>query len=147
MKIKTRDFGLIDADENNFITFVEPILGFEQNNLYTIIHLNDVGSDFVFLQSVDDENVCFVLVNPDVLKEEYKPYISRSLNRRLDVESDSDLIIWVIGVIYEDFYESTVNLKSPILINTKNNKGAQFVTDESYPLKTLIYDKMENEKC
>lgn len=146
MKVKTRDFGIIDVNENDFITFKEPILGFD-DSLYTIISVDEIGSDFVFLQSVNNENVCFILVNPNIYSYEYKPTILSKYKKELGIISDDDLVIFNIGVIYDDFKNSTVNLKSPILMNTQKKLASQVILDDDYPLKAPIYMEMEGKKC
>lgn len=143
MNIKTRDFGDIQVDKENFINFKEPILGFD-SKIYTIISFSDIGNDFVFLQSVDDSETCFVLVSPSILPYEYKPIINSSVKNSLDCDNENDVMIWLIGVIcQDDIKKSTVNLKSPIFINTKNNSALQYVLDENYPLKSFIYSNDE----
>lgn len=144
MNIKTRDFGDIKVNEENFINFKEPILGFD-SKIYTIISFSDIGNDFVFLQSVDDSETCFVLVSPSILPYEYKPFIDEIVKRTLECNDENDIMTWLIGVIcQDDIKKSTVNLKSPIFINTKNNSALQYVLDENYPLKSFIYS---NDEC
>lgn len=143
MNIKTRDFGEVQVSQENFINFKEPILGFD-SKIYTIISFSDIGNDFVFLQSVDDSETCFVLVSPTILPYEYNPVIDNIVKKTLECNDDNDIMIWLIGVIcQDDIKKSTVNLKSPIFINTKNNSALQYVLDENYPLKSFIYSNDE----
>ena len=51
-----------------------------------------------------------------------------------------DLDCWVIAVIGDTFRESTVNLKSPIIINHKTNLGMQVILDQDYPIRQPIFD-------
>jgi len=146
MEIKTRDFGIIDVNEEDFITFKEPILGFD-DTVYTIISMDDIGTDFVFLQSTQNEKTCFILVNPGIFSCEYSPVILKSYRESLQIADDSDMIIWNIGTIYDDLTQSTVNLKSPIIINVNKNIASQIVLDNDYPLKYHIYAEVEGVKC
>lgn len=146
MKIKTRDFGIIDILQQDIITFKEPILGFDDTE-YTIITVDEIGSNFIFLQSTKNEDVCFILVNPTIYSYEYSPDILPCHKKELNIINDSDMVLWNIGVIYDDFKKSTVNLKSPILININEKLASQIILEENYPLKSPIYTGMEGNKC
>jgi flagellar assembly factor FliW len=43
----------------------------------------------------------------------------------------------------EDF---TMNLKAPIIINTENNKAAQIIVEDDYPVKFKVYDILQAKK-
>ena len=50
MKIRTRDFGVIEIEDTSEITFVSPILGFENQSRFVFLNDDSIGSHFAFLQ-------------------------------------------------------------------------------------------------
>jgi len=71
MEIKTRDFGMIDIDENEIITFEDPIFGFETIKKYVLLYDDSVGGQLMWLQSTEEQNICFILLDPVVLTYPY----------------------------------------------------------------------------
>ena len=64
MKVNTRTFGEIEISENDIITFDQPILGFEENKRYVFMIDESLNGEFIWLQCLDDTDLCFVLANP-----------------------------------------------------------------------------------
>ncbi|MDR1858060.1 MAG: flagellar assembly protein FliW, partial [Treponema sp.] len=62
MKVATKAYGLIEVDERQKIVFPQGLLGFE--GLKDYILLDAERQPFYWLQSIDVEQVAFVLVSP-----------------------------------------------------------------------------------
>lgn len=131
MNIETRDFGTIEAEQQDIITFVEPILGFEELCSYVILFDQAQCPEFAWLQSVDSKDACFILADPRILGEKYTPQLPRDITKDL---GEGELMLWLIAVVYEDFGKSTVNLKSPIVLNPATRKASQVVLEQKYPI-------------
>lgn len=132
MKYMTRDFGEVDAAEEEILKFTQPIFGFEDCKRYMLLRDEEIGESIAFLQSLDRREVCFTLFDPSGLSDVFQP--------RLPPQTDSllgqgELHCWVIGVVPEDFRETTVNLKSPVFINTETRLGAQMILEQEYPVR------------
>ena len=52
MIIKTRDFGEIEIDEKEIVTFKCPILGFDDFKEFIVLIDESIGENFAWLQSV-----------------------------------------------------------------------------------------------
>ena len=63
MKIETRDFGILDIEENNIITFKQPLFGFEEYTQYVLVNDSNMGNGICWLQSIEQKNVCFITVS------------------------------------------------------------------------------------
>ena len=135
MKIETRDFGNIDIDERDVITFTQSIFGFESYKKFVIINDISIGTDIMWLQSLENKNICFVVFNPYSVCEDYSPTITKDYLNKVDAQSEESLSYAVIAVIPENIKNTTVNLKSPIIINHKNKKAIQVILDDDYPIK------------
>lgn len=138
MKYQTRDFGEIEVAEEDVLEFVQPLFGFEEFKKYTIIKNEEFGEQIVWLQCLEAPGVCFILFDPSSLASVFAPQLSQELIAKL---GDGDLVCWVIGVVPADFHETTVNLKSPVIIHPKTRKGAQVILEQDYPVRYYLLKK------
>ena len=63
----------------------------------------------------------------------------------LQAVPEDDLDCWVLMVIGETFRDSTVNLKSPVIINHKTNLAVQVILDQDYPIRQAIFGQGERD--
>ena len=131
MKVRTSRFGEIDIDEGAVLSLTGGLIGFPDEENYVIIRHNP-ESPFFWLQSVDREDLAFVIVDPRVFKPDYKIDLSKSLLARLQTESAEELGIYVIVTIPQGRPEAmTANLLGPLVVSAKTRLGRQVVLDES----------------
>lgn len=138
MQIKTKFFGEINIDENQIILFPFGIYGFEEYNRFILLHdEEDENGVFRWLQSIDEEGLCFTVMEPGMICGEYSPKLPENTLKKLgfneNCENCEDIIYLVITVLYEEIEKSTVNLLSPIIINSKNQVAAQIILESSEP--------------
>lgn len=136
MKLHTRDFGEIEVDEKDIVTFASPIYGFDQYSRFAFLYQEEVSEHFIWLQSVDEPGLCFLLIQPELVSEEYRPALPENTAELL---GDGDYMCWLIASIYEPFQKSTVNLKSPIVVNPKRHLAAQFILEEDFPIRYPLF--------
>ena len=148
MKIETRDFGIIDVEEQNIITFKQPVFGFEDYTQYVLVTDSNMGNGICWLQSIELKSICFILLNPLEVCPDYAPMVMQDVLFTLQAVPKDELDCWVIAVIGDTFRESTVNLKSPVIINHKTNLGMQAILDQDYPIRRPIFaSKGGGESC
>ena len=171
MEIKTKFFGEINLAEEQIIMFPYGIYGFENLSRFVLLHdeeneereeheeydeYNEYENNMIFrwLQCVDDENLCFTVIEPKYICKDYNPKLPANSLNILKKSNDNyngsdngeDLIYLVIAVIYENIIESTVNLLGPIVINAKTQVGAQIILESSelqnseYKIKHKIFN-------
>lgn len=145
MKIETRDFGIIEIKDNNIITFKQPIYGFEEYTQYVLVTDSNMGNGICWLQSIEQKSVCFILMNPLQVKKDYAPVVMQDVLITLQATPKDDLDCWVIAVIGETFRQSTVNMKSPIIINHKRNLAMQVILDQDYPIRMPVFGPESEE--
>ena len=143
MKFRTRDFGEIDIDPGQTLYFRQPVFGFDEYRNYAVLHDPDAGGDIAWLQSLDEPDLCFVLVSPQAVRGGYHPWLPSGLG---NLVGDGAYDTWLIAVIHEQLERSTVNLKSPVIIDRNTGLGAQVVLESNYPIR---YPLMEEavERC
>ena len=143
MKISTNRFGTIDVSKDEIILFKQGLLGFEDYRKYIILNAGD-GSPFRWLQSVDDGNLAFVIVEPLSFMFEYDLEIPDADQEALSLERAEDVVIYAIVSIPENPQDMTANLQGPIVINARDKKGKQIIsTDRKHPVKIHILNEME----
>ncbi len=130
MICKTRDFGEFEYREEDVIHFSQPPFGFEEYTKYLLLHDDEGVSPFVWLQSVEDENLCFILLETNMISDFYNPIIPEPYG-----EGQS---VFVICSISDDITKSTINLKSPVVIDETNKKGFQIILQDEYPIRHYL---------
>lgn len=138
MQIQTKYFGTIEIKTETIIHMVQPIYGFESLKRYTLISDEEIGTDLMWFQSIDDKDVCFMLANPERFVQDTKIEIHSNDISVLDTQDSKDLDVLCIVSLGDTFEESTLNLKSPIVLNSKNNQGAQLILNQDLPFKSRL---------
>ena len=92
-----------------------------------------MGNGICWLQSIEQKDICFIMLNPLEVKRDYAPVVMQDILILLQAVPEDDLDCWVLMVIGETFRNSTVNLKSPIIINHKTNLAVQVILTRIIP--------------
>jgi flagellar assembly factor FliW len=144
MLIKTRDFGETDISEDVIINFPDGIYAFEDDHRFVL--LSPIGENKypMWLQSLDNENLCFIVFDPREFVQDYAITIDDDTRKALEIKDSSVLDYLSMALVPEDYQNTTVNLKSPIVINADNNRAAQVIAQESYPIKFPAFKKEES---
>ena len=117
------------------ILFEKGIPGFETYKNFNINTL-DQNSKFYEIVSKDDNNIGFISISPFEVKADYEIDLSDEIIDELDIKDPNDVLILCLVTLGRTLNESTVNLKAPIIINIKNNKGKQLILqDDKYKIK------------
>lgn len=140
--MKTKYFGEVDFTEDEVITFDNGMFGFENYKKYIMINFEEDKDIMVNLQSVEDENISFVLMNPFYLQEDYEAGLLESETKALEIDQDTKgVLYYVVCVVKDEVKNSTVNLRSPIVINPETRKGIQIILDNGkYTFKHSLSD-------
>ena len=142
MKYQTRDFGEIEVEAGQMLNFQQPVFGFDDFRSYAVLHDPDAGEDIAWLQSLEEPDLCFVLISSRAVASAYHPQPAGVD----ELIGEGEYECWLIAVIQEEFDKSTVNLKSPILINWGTGFGAQIILEGDYPVRRPLIEEAE-EVC
>ena len=146
MKIKTRHFEEIEFDERRIINFNEGIPGFRELKKYIIIE--DPESPFVYLQSVEDGMISFIIINPYLLKKDYTIEIKDTYISALGGGNAEEFCVFVIATVMDEFEEATVNLLAPIVIQNETRQGMQVILENTtYTTKHKIKELLCEGGC
>ena len=130
LTLDTKDYGTIEYEESDLIHFTDGLFGF--NDLKDFIPLVlDENEDNTMLQSIENTDIAFVIINPFSLDPDYNPVLSPEELSYLGVKSEDDLSYYVICVLRSNHLENTVNMKAPVVINPDKRIGMQVILNQS----------------
>ena len=104
-----------------------PLLGFENVKQ---VELQKIDEIFMKMQSCEDENISFTLINPYVLRE-YDFEVPQNILDLLSITKESNLLILNVVLIQTPIEDSIVNFIGPLIFNTDTNKAAQIILSDS----------------
>ncbi len=137
MEISTKYFEELEIQESDIILFESGIPGFAE--LKKFIMINQEEATFSYLQSLEDQSICFIIMPPGAVVPDYSIEISESTIKKLNIEKQEDVCIFSLLNIPENIEEMTINLKAPIIINSSNRKAVQEILDnDNYSLRHKI---------
>lgn len=140
MIIKTRDFGEEEISEEVIIDFPNGVYAFEDDHRFVL--LSPCGEDKypMWLQSVDNPELCFIVFEPREFVPDYSVELDKETKALLETDS-AELDFLCMAVVPDEYINTTINLKSPIVINSAAKKGVQVIAAENYPLKFPAFKK------
>ena len=118
MNISTTRFGDMDIDESRVVCMKDGMLGFENLKKYVLL-MHGENIPFWWFQSVEDGSVAFVVINSLVVKQDYEAVLSDAEVKSLEIVSPEDTILLSVVTIRSDPFKVTVNLRAPVVVNTK----------------------------
>lgn len=141
MKITTTRFGEIDIAEDKIIKFNQGIPGFEEERDFAIIPY-DEKSPFLFLQSLSQGDLAFLIINPFLIFPDYEFEIDDLSIEELQVKQSEEMLTYTIITMADgDIKKMTTNLIAPLIINKSNNLAKQVVLEKSnYTTKHSLFE-------
>lgn len=127
MKIETKEKKIVEVPESKIYTFPKGLLGFERYKSYALIESE--YEPFVWLQSIDDKEAAFLLLDPFLVCQDYEVDIDDNALKELEVSSPEDIII--MSIITIGASSVTANFLGPVVINKVNNKCMQVVLNDN----------------
>lgn len=107
-----------------------PLLGFDDLHKVQLEKLDDL---FTKMMNVDNEYPSFMLVNPFMLRE-YSFDVPAAAKALLDINEDSQILVFNIMILNDSIEQSTINFIAPLIFNVSNKTMGQVVLDSGrYP--------------
>ena len=146
-KMTTRHFGEIEYDPSRIITFLDAIPGFPNSTRYLLMSENEDEDMFFWLQSVDEGDVAFTLMDVYKVLPDYDPQVEEVEMASLGELSDTPLLIYNIVVIPDYVRQMRVNLRAPVVLNLHTGLGKQVVcANDDYSIRFMIFEELERAK-
>ena len=117
------------------ILFEKGIPGFESYNYFNV-NMIEGNERFYNIVSKEDSNIGFVSISPFDIKKDYEIDLDDEFVKELDIKAERDVLVLCLITLGKTLKDSTANLKAPIIINIKNNRGKQLILqDDKYKIK------------
>ena len=145
MNINTSRFGKIEIQENQIITMPSGLIGFSEDRRF-VIREDEAAKPFLWLQSVDNDALAFVMIEPHFSFSNYELELTKDNLKKLKAESIEDLSVFVLVTMAKRMEDVTVNLQGPLLFNLDKKLGLQFIIPEGkYSTRhSLFEEKIKN---
>ena len=130
MIIGTSRFGQLEVDEGRLISFDEGILGFPKYRRYALIQTGE-GSGFYWLQSIESEDLAFVVCDPRLFVADYQVPVKLEELESIDLDDAANAQIFTIVNKVGDLL--TGNFQGPLVVNVSSRRAKQLVlSDKRY---------------
>ena len=146
MNVNTKAYGQIEVDERQKINFPQGLFGFENYKDYVLLDAEQ--QPFFWLQSLDEQEIAFILINPFHFRNDYEVNVSNEELSEIGITTPENALIFTIVTIPQDGGSMTANLQGPLVINKEKMKGMQAVlTDIKWKTKhDILAELKESEK-
>lgn len=144
MKIKTDRFGEIEIHEQELLHLPGGVIGFSDCKRVVLLeHRTD--SPFKWLQSVDQPELAFVVIDPTLFVEDYPVDKLKKMLSTVDKKVE-EVAVATIATIPPAPRPITVNLLAPLIFDIKERKGAQIIlNDPRYKTRHILAAEAEPE--
>jgi flagellar assembly factor FliW len=129
MKFFNKRFGELEVDDGEVLSCVSGFPGFEAFRRYALIEFEE-SRPLVWLLSVENPEIGFVVVNPLLFYPDYAPSLSPDDLSDLEIACPEDLRVYTIITLSPDPRQVTINLYGPIFVNVINKRAKQVALDD-----------------
>lgn len=135
--IETKAYGAVPVQERQLIRFPNGLYGFESVHDYAL--LDSHTPPFYWLQSVDDADLAFILINPYVVVPDYLLDIPEEDLESIGQPDLDDLLVFAIVTIPEERRDISCNLQGPVIVNREQRLGRQSISlDQRWEIKHYL---------
>ena len=149
MKANTRIFGEIEIADEKIITMERGMIGFPNLNHFALIFDEEKGqkqTSIMWLQSMDDTDIAFPVMDPHAVKEDYNPNVHEAIVAPIGELNEENTFVLVTVTVPKKIEDFSVNLKAPIVVNMDNRKAVQLIVEDDYPVKYKVYEVLKAKK-
>ncbi len=145
MILETAKFGEIEYKKSDIILMVRGILGFEDLKRFIIVAVEG-QEPFKWLQSVENSELAFLMLEPLFFKPDYVVDINPKDLKVLGITKIAEAGIFVLITIPAGRPEKmSANLQAPVVMNSGNKHAAQLIlADSEYGVEHYIFADLES---
>lgn len=124
--------------------FEDGIPGFSHLQFFQMVQQEE--SPFFLIQSTEEVDVGFWVVNPFTFFPTYEFTLTAAIKESLRIEEQSPVAVFSIVTI-RGTNEITVNLKAPLVINLTNRMAKQVIlADDSHSIRQPLFEQLAMEE-
>lgn len=130
MQVRSTRFGTFEVDDSRALVFAQGLLGFPASTTYVVVEVED--TPYVWLQSVDEEDVAFLATSPFLFFPGYDLELGDDEQKAIEVDQPDQVEVLALLTIHragEQPESITANLLGPIVVNTESRRAIQLVLD------------------
>ena len=148
LSTETARFGVVSYTNHDVVTFDDGLVGFPDLASFVLITHKD-DSPFRWMQSIDQGDVAFLVVDPSHYVEGYAPEIPESEVESVGIKEETPRLVYtIVSIPPGKPDEMTINLAGPIVVNLENGRARQIVIeDECYPIKHKVFVKKQTDQA
>lgn len=139
-KINSTRFGEIDFDDEKVISMPHGIIGFSEHKKYILVQPEE-DAVFLWLHSVDDPELAFVVADPRHFIPDYTVPLTDAEREFLKLTDESELGLLVLVTIPEgDAHGITANMLAPVIYHLPSSRAWQVVLEDvEYGIRHPLY--------
>jgi flagellar assembly factor FliW len=129
MDVMTKAKGLVDVSQERLLTIPEGLFGFEDYKNFALVDSD--YEPFIWLQSTDEPNLAFLIVDPFLICSSYETDIDDDSLAKIGIKNPEDIIIMTIVTVPADGSAITANFQGPLVINKNNRQCMQVILNNN----------------
>ena len=129
MDVMTKAKGLVDVSQERLLTIPEGLFGFEDYKNFALVDSD--YEPFIWLQSTDEPNLAFLIVDPFLICSSYETDIDDDSLAKIGIKNPEDIIIMTIVTVPADGSAITANFQGPLVINKNNRQCMQVILNDN----------------
>ena len=129
MEIHTKTLGSVKIDDSQLYEIPQGLFGFEDFTKYALV--NSDYEPFIWLQSTENPNLAFLIVDPFLICGDYETDIDDEMLKKIGITKPEDIIIMTIVTVPGDGSPITANFQGPLVINKKNHQCMQAILSDN----------------
>lgn len=126
--IHSSRFGAMDVDPEKVITLTSTLPGFPESQRFAL-RQHSSKSPFMWLQSMDNPKLAFVVIQARILAPQYAPELPLAAIRELGASKDQLETLLILSIPKGKPEQMTANLLGPLVINSATRKAKQILLD------------------
>ena len=144
MEVMTKAKGLVDVSQERLLTIPEGLFGFEDYKNFALVDSD--YEPFIWLQSTDEPNLAFLIVDPFLICSSYETDIDDDSLAKIGIKNPEDIIIMTIVTVPADGSAITANFQGPLVINKNNRQCMQVIlNDNRWSTKVNIIESLNKK--
>ncbi|MBF0340856.1 MAG: flagellar assembly protein FliW [Magnetococcales bacterium] len=138
MEIHGTRFGTLKYMPDELITLEKGMMGFPNSKRYLMFPYSE-DSSFFWLQSVDEPEIAFIVINPFDFFSELEFLVEDADTAAIGLDKGEDMEVFSLLTIPDGRPEEMrTNLAGPVVVNVRNRRGRQVVIKEYSARQPLI---------
>jgi flagellar assembly factor FliW len=145
MQVKTNLMGVeevLEVSEQQIFAFEPGLGGFESLRRYALI--GEADSPIEWLQSLEDPDVSFALLEPFLFRPDYVFELPDRDAEAIGMQEPSDALVRCILTLNEDAEKITANLLAPLILCRRTHLARQVILqDAELELRARVFESVD----